>query len=170
MNYLNKFTTYILFFFIILNFSASAENISFINVDYLVQNSNIGKKILRNIDNQNKKNIDELEKKNKELVNLENSIKNKKNVISNEDYNIEVKNFQKKFNLFTNEKNEMVKNFDKYKKTELGNLFKLFNPIIRNYLEKNQISILLDSKNIFMGNSELNITENVLKIINDEIK
>ena len=116
MNYLNKFTTYILFFFIILNFSASAENISFINVDYLVQNSNIGKKILRNIDDQNKKNIDELQKKNKELVNLENSIKNKKNVISNEDYNIEVKNFQKKFNLLLMKKMKWLKILTNIKK------------------------------------------------------
>ena len=43
--------------------------------------------------------------------------------------------------------------------------FVLFNPIITNYMKQNSISILIDSKNIFMGNTEANLTENILKII-----
>ena len=37
-------------------------------------------------------------------------------------------------------------------------------------MKKNSINILLDSKNIFMGSSESNLTEKILKLINTEIK
>ena len=37
-------------------------------------------------------------------------------------------------------------------------------------MEQNSINILLDSKNIFMANDDLNLTEDILKIINNELK
>ena len=37
-------------------------------------------------------------------------------------------------------------------------------------MKKNSVNILFDSKNIIMGNTESNLTENILEIINNEIK
>ena len=39
-----------------INLSVSKENIGFVNIDYLIQNSNIGKKLLTDINNKDKKN------------------------------------------------------------------------------------------------------------------
>jgi outer membrane protein len=143
---------------------------AFIDLDYIIQNSNIGKQTLKNINDLNKKNINILKKKNKILKELEIEIKNKENIISKQDYNNEIKNFQIKAKDFTKEKNKIVKDFNSFKKSELEKVFKLFNPIISSYMKKNSINILLDSKNIFMGSSESNLTEKILKLINTEIK
>ena len=37
-------------------------------------------------------------------------------------------------------------------------------------MEENSVSVLLDSKNIFMGAKKLNLTEDILKKINNELK
>ena len=37
-------------------------------------------------------------------------------------------------------------------------------------MEKNSVNILLDSKNIFMGSKDSNLTEDILNKINKEIK
>ena len=37
-------------------------------------------------------------------------------------------------------------------------------------MKQNSVNILIDAKNIFMGNDSVNLTENILKIINDELK
>ena len=37
-------------------------------------------------------------------------------------------------------------------------------------MEQNSINILMDAKNVFMANDNVNLTEDVLKIINNEIK
>ena len=153
-----------------MNISFGDNNIGFVNVDYLIQNSNIGKKLLANINNKDKKNIEKLKKKNKVLQELEISIKAKKNVISNEAYKKEVSDFKKKFDEFSKEKNQIVKEFNDFKKIEFENIFKKISPIINNYMEQNSVKILFDSKNIFMGSKELNFTDDVLKKINKELK
>ena len=56
MKYFNKLILIITILFIFINPSISKENIAFINVDYLIQNSNIGKKLLANINDKDKKN------------------------------------------------------------------------------------------------------------------
>ena len=170
MKYFNKLILIITILFIFINPSISKENIAFINVDYLIQNSNIGKKLLANINDKDKKNLDNLKKKNKILQDLESSIKKKKNVISDEAYNKEVIDFKKKFQEFSKEKNKIVKEFNVFKKKEIENIFKKINPIINNYMEENSVNLLFDSKNIFMGAKKLNLTDDILKKINNELK
>ena len=170
MTYLNRFILIIIIFFTFINTSISKENIAFVNVDYLIQNSNIGKKSLANINDKDKKNLDNLKKKNQILQDLESSIKKKKNVISDEAYNKEVIDFKKKFKEFSKEKNKIVKEFNIFKKKEIENIFTKINPIINKYMEENSINLLFDSKNIFMGAKKLNLTEDILKKINNELK
>ena len=162
----------IFFFFLInpINLLNANEKTAFIDIDYIVQNSNIGKKSLKIISDLNKKNIKELEEKNKNLRELELSIRNKKNIISEVDFNKEAEVFQKKVQDFTNQKDQTIKEFNNFRKKELEKIFKLFNPIISNYMKQNSVNILIDAKNIFMGNDSVNLTENILKIINDELK
>ena len=170
MKFFNRLILVVTIFFIFINASISKENIAFVNVDYLIQNSNIGKKLLANINDRDKKNLENLKEKNKILQDLESSIKKKKNVISDEAYNKEVIDFKKKFQEFSKEKNKIIKEFNVFKKKEIENIFKKINPIINNYMEENSINLLFDSKNIFMGAKKLNLTEDVLKKINNELK
>ena len=170
MRYFNRLILIIIIFLAFINTSISKENIAYVNVDYLIQNSNIGKKLLANINDKDKKNLDNLKKKNKILQDLESSIKKKKNVISDEAYNKEVIDFKKKFQEFSKEKNKIVKEFNIFKKKEIENIFKKINPIINDYMEENSVNLLFDSKNIFMGAKKLNLTEDILKKINNELK
>jgi outer membrane protein len=170
MRYFNRLILIITIFFSFTNASISKENIGFVNVDYLIQNSNIGKKLLANINDKDKKNLDNLKKKNQILQDLESSIKKKKNVISDEAYNKEVIDFKKKFQEFSKEKNKIVQEFNIFKKEEIKNIFKKINPIINDYMEENSVNLLFDSKNIFMGAKKLNLTEDILKKINNELK
>lgn len=150
--------------------SANTKETAFVDIDYIIANSNIGKKVLEKIDKLDKKNIENLQKKNKSLNELEILIKNKKNVVSEEAFNKEVISFREKVQEFKNEKNQIVKNFNDYKKKELENIFKKIGPIINNYMEENSVSVLFDSKNIFMGSKKSNLTEDILNRINKELK
>ena len=169
MNYLKKFLLIFFIFLISTNLSNSKET-AFVDIDYIVANSNIGKKVLENINKLDKKNVENLRKKNKSLQDLEITIKNKENVISEDAFNKEVISFQKKVQEFKAEKNEIVKNFNDFKRKELENIFKKISPIINDYMEENSISVLLDSKNIFMGSKKSNLTKDILDRINKEFK
>jgi Skp family chaperone for outer membrane proteins len=144
------------------------EKTAFINIDYIIKNSNAGIKVLNKIDNLNKKNLDLLEKKNKSLKELESSIINKKNIISENEYNIEIQALKQKIQDFTKEKNQIVREFNAFKNNELEKILNLFKPIISDYMRRNSINILIDSKNVFMANNNSNITEIILKEINKQ--
>ena len=53
----------LLFILLQINLLSSNENIVFVDVDYIIKNSNVGKKALEKINNLDKKNVDTLKKK-----------------------------------------------------------------------------------------------------------
>jgi outer membrane protein len=169
MRYLHKLLLILIIFLTSINFSNSKET-AFVDIDFIIANSNIGKKVLLNINKLDKENIENLKKKNKSLQELEITIKNKKNIISDDAFKKEVVSFQAKVQKFKEEKNEIVKKFNEVKRKELENVFKKISPIINDYMEENSVSVLLDSKNIFMGSKKSNLTKDILDRINKELK
>jgi Skp family chaperone for outer membrane proteins len=61
-----------------------------------------------------------------------------------------------------------VREFNAFKNNELEKILNLFKPIISDYMRRNSINILIDSKNVFMANNNSNITEIILKEINKQ--
>ena len=49
-------------------------------------------------------------------------------------------------------------------------LLKLINPILTKFSEDNKISIILKKKNLIIGKTTLDITGEIIKIIDNEIK
>ena len=63
---MNYFYRFLLIFFISINPSNGSElqkETAFIDIDYVIANSNIGKKALENIDKLDKENVEKLKKK-----------------------------------------------------------------------------------------------------------
>ena len=170
MKFLYKFFFIYIFFFLIISQAKSNEPIAYIDMDYIIKNSEIGKKTLDSINILNDKNINELKEKEKILKDLESKIISKKNIISKENFDKEVLLFKEKANKFKLDQSKMVKDFNDYKKKELDGILEKISPIINDYMEKKSVKILLDSKNILIGRSNLNLTNEVIKEINEKIK
>ena len=58
----------------------------------------------------------------------------------------------------------------KKKKNEFEMFFKKITPIIENYVSEKKIDIVLDRKNIFVASKKKNITQEIIKIIDSQIK
>jgi outer membrane protein len=170
MTFSNRLFFIFIFFFLNISQAKSSEPIAYIDMDFIIKNSEIGKKTLETIDSLNKKNINELKKKEKILNDLEKEIIGKKNIISEENFDKEVLLFKEKVNIFKEDQSKMVKDFNNYKKKELDSILSKISPIINTYMEKKSVKILLDSKNILIGRSNLNLTNEVINEINEKIK
>ena len=59
---------------------------------------------------------------------------------------------------------------NKKKTDELNDFLKLINPLIKSYMDKNSIDIVIDKKNIFIAKTDKDITKDILEIINSELK
>ena len=170
MFFFKKLFFVVLFIFIGISNSYSDQKIAFIDLDFVVENTNAGRQILNELNSLNNQNIKNLKLKEDELKNQENEIKKKQNIISETQFNKEVKILKEKIKIFRNEKNQMVSNFNKQKNQKIKSLFDQMNPIIQNYMDQNSIDILLDRKNVYIGNIGSDITKNVIDEINKNIK
>ncbi len=56
------------------------------------------------------------------------------------------------------------------KKKYSSNILVILNPIITDFVEKNNISLVLDKKNILIGAKVLDITKNIIVLFNEETK
>ena len=85
-------------------------------------------------------------------------------------YNQNLNNLKNEINEFRLTNIENKKKFQQTKKNEFDNFLNKIQPILNNYMKENSLNILLDKKNIFIGKSELDITEKIINIINLKIK
>ena len=153
-----------------LNLAHSNDKVSFINLDLLIQQTNIGKLILKDIEQINKKNIENLKIKESELKSIEDDIKKKKNIISKDEFENEVFRLRQNIKKFKNYKNKLVSEIENKKNNDIKEFFTKVNPIIQNYMDNNSIDILLERKNVFMSKNSSDITEKLIIEINKKFK
>ena len=166
MNILKKFFLIILFFFLSTSISNSSEKIAFIDVDYILNNSNLGKSILKELEKVNNENFNNLTQKEQIIKKKKDNINKTKNISSKEQIEMDIINFNQEVEKFRLEKNKILKDFKLLKETKLDNFLKKINPLIQEYMKKNSIDIVLEKKQIFIGSSSLEITDDIIKLIN----
>ena len=170
MTIFKKIFFIIIFFISIPITTLSDENVAFIDLDNIVKKSNLGIIIIKNLEAIDKKNIEFLKKNEIKLKDEEKKIKKKMNIISKEELDKELNLLKKKINDLNSKKNEMVKFYNKEKNSQLDNFFKKINPIIQNYMDDESINVLIDKKYIYIGKSTSDITENIIKLINEKFQ
>tara|TARA_Y100000389_G_scaffold185175_1_gene204318 strand:+ start:586 stop:1095 length:510 start_codon:yes stop_codon:yes gene_type:complete len=163
---------YFIFVLIILlpSYSFAENKIVFIDIDFLMKNSNIGKLSLKKLENLNTKNVKILKDNEQILKDKENILLQKKNIISKEEFEKEINNLRLQINDFKVKKDNMVKDFNNLKVEELNKVLAKFNIKIQDYMSQNSIDIVLNKNNIFIGKVTSDITKSVLVEINNEFK
>ena len=159
---------FLIFFFVSTN-SFSSDGVYFMDVDFLFKNSNYGKQIIKKLETINKNNISELDQKENKLKELEDEISKQKNIISKEELNKKIDNLKNKISNYRKEKAEKIKNFNEFKNKELNAFFKKVSPFIEDYMADNSIKIILDRKNIFIADSDHDITIKILEYLNNNL-
>ena len=157
-----------LIIFSILTWSSLSQantKIAFIDLNYILKKSASGKKILNQLNEINKTNLDTLKIDKDKLNKKREEIKNLKNITSTEEYNKKKNLFEKKINNFNEKKTKLITTFEKTKQNELNSFFDKLNGILKKYMEKNSINVVLDKKNIIMANVEIDISEDILQLV-----
>ena len=153
-----------------ISYAYSADKTVFLDIDFVLNNSNFGKSIYLELEKINKKNIDNLNKIEKMLKEKKESIDKTKNISSKEKLQKDVTLFNKEVEKYRTEKNNILQDFKLKKKKELDNFLIKINPIIQEYMKNNSIDIVFEKNQIFMGNTNIDITNNIIELINQKFK
>ena len=170
MNYKKNFVYILIIFFSIISISKSSENIAYLDLDNIVKNTKAGKSIINQLKVSKDSALKKFEQKEKELKKAEEDINKQKNVLSKEELKNKISDFRKEIASFRNDREKLINDFNTKKVQEFDKFFKKITPIIGEYVEENKIDIVLDKKNIFLANKNNDITNEIIKLIDDKIK
>jgi outer membrane protein len=154
----------------ITNISLANDNIVFVDMDKILTNSKVGKSILSQLEMLNKKTLDDFKKIEKNLKVKEKKLISQKNILASSEYDKNVITLKSEINEYSKNRKNIVKNLNQIKKENINKLLQKVNVILAKYSEKNSISIILQKKFIITGKSDLDISEEILKTVNKDIK
>jgi outer membrane protein len=155
---------------VIMTSANSEQKIVFINMDKLVSNSKPGSSIFKQLKNINDKNLTFLKNEEKKFQEKEKKLIAQKKIISETDFKVKVDQLKSEINNYNQNRNKMIQEFNKLKVDNTNKLLMQINPILSKFSNENEISIILKKKDLIIGKTELDITEEIIKIINNEIK
>ena len=146
------------------------NNISYLDLDRIFKTSLVGKSINDQIAKINEKDKKRINNSKKKLIEEEKSIISQKNVLDTNEYNKKISVFQKNIETFKNNNLKLVKKANNQKLKATSEILKILNPLLAKYSLDNSISLIIRKKNIIIGKSELDITDDIIKMLNSKIK
>ena len=161
----------IIFFIFFSKVSISQENKTvYLDLNMIMENSNAGKSINSQLETNHKKNIANFQKLEEELKNEEIKIISQKTVISKEDFEKKIMNLRDKANKYRKERNDSINNLNNQRLNATQKMLTLIRPILSEYSDNNSISLIIQKRNIIIGKTSLDITDDILKIIDKKIE
>lgn len=163
---------FILFFFCSFFYSniLYANNFAYVDINYIINNSIIGKNIMNKLKKINQDNLSFLKNEQQILNNEKSEIDNIKNLLSEDELKKKILNYNNKINDFNKKNDELTDKFNKLKQDEIDQLFNKLNPLIEKYMVTNKIDIILKKENVIFSNSQFDISDKLIDVINKNYK
>ncbi len=167
--YYIKYFVLVIIFVLLQNSNLLAEKIVYLNIEKIMKTSKAGKSIIKKINQTNEDNLKKFKKIEENLKNDEQDLISKKNILNEEEFKKKFDLLKKKINDYKILRQNSIQDITTKRRNASSEFFKKINPILGKYAADNNISFILQKKNIIMGKTELDITDDVLTIIDKEV-
>ena len=163
-----------LFFIICLNIFAAtnllSDNTYFIDFSKVLNQSLAGsdaqKKLKNKFESQSKKFKEEEEN----IKKIEVDLISQKKVLSKEEYQTKLDDLRKKVSILQSSKQESLNSIAKARAEAKQELLKAINPILKDFMESNNIRLIINKDNVILGDTTLEITDKIIEILNQKLK
>ena len=152
----------------ILTLNSKAE-IVYIDINFILNSSDVGKNLntyLETVKNQNLLKYEEIEN---DLVNKEKSLIAQQNILDKEQFQKKLKKLTSEVQKYRSDKKVSLEELNNIKINKTKEILLALNPIITKYVDENSISIVIPKKNIVVGRKNLDITNQIIKLLNNNI-
>ena len=170
MKYLVNFFVIILITFYV-NISKSENlQIVYINMDNVMNQTVAGKSLQNQIDEIHKINISEFKKIEDNLKKEEAATISQKNILTQEEYKKKIDLLKIKVSDYKIKRKEKIDLVTNKRVEATSKFYDQITPILSEYSEKNEISIILRKKDIVLARTSLDITKEIIDIVNSKVK
>ena len=158
------------FYFILLNLANSEQKIAYIDMKKILNTSSVGIKLTKEIEKKISKENKKFNSIERQLKKEEKDLSQKKNILSKEEFNKKLSSLKNKVEKYNKDKNNSLNSLNKIKIDKTSNLINKINPIIANYASDKNISIIIRKDSMIMGKTELDISSDIINLVNKDIK
>ena len=163
-----KIINFFFLFFFIFSSNLYAE-IFYIDIDQIINKTNVGKHINKEFEKLKKENnTKNLEIKN-ELKKREENLIAQKNILESNEFNNKLNLFRKDVNNFNQLSQKSNRDLQNKLMKNKANFLKLIEPILLDYVVTNNITYLLQKKYIIVGHNDLNKTTDIIELVDKKI-
>ncbi len=166
---IKKFLILILILFVSQN-SFAEVNPHYIDFKLILNKSDAGNKAQKFLQNRLESGFKNIREKEKKIQDEEKKIIQQKKVISPEEYKKKVSELRTKVASLQKERNNLLEKVSKQRAKAKKTLLENLNPIVKEYMEKNQIRMVIDKKNLLLADEKLDITQPIMKLLNQKLK
>ncbi len=166
---MRNLTFIVLIFFLSTKF-LNADTPFFIDFKYILNESDAGKKAQNFLKSKLENGLKNLKDKEKKIQNEEKKIIDQKKLISVEEYKKKVTELRSKVSSLQKDRNALLEQVSIQRTKARNELLKNLNPILRDYMKEKKIRIVLDKKSILLADENLNITKDIMKLLNQKLK
>ena len=163
-------SSFLFIFLFFINPVVSEQKIAFINMDKVMSISKPGSSILKQLTDLKNKNLKFFKEEEKKLKEKDAKLITQKNILSEVDFKKKIDELKAEIKNYNQNRNKMIEDFNKLKIDNTNNLLKLINPILVKFSNDKEIAIILQKKDLVVAKTELDITDEVIKIVNLEVK
>ena len=157
--------------FLLLTFSQNiyADSAYFIDFTKLLNSSKPGAEAQKKLQDKFQTETKRFKKIEEDIRKEESEIISQKKILSPEEYKKKVEKLREKVNNLQKNKQSSFSNIAKSRNKAKKELLKAANPIVKKYMEDNKIRMVIDKKGVIMGDTKLEITDQIIAILNDKL-
>ena len=167
MKYLVKF--FVVTFLLLIYTHASAEQkIAYLDMKFVLNNSKAGKGAQDFLQKSFKENQKKFLDEENTLKKKENDLLAQKTILTKKEYQKKSDDLRKKVIDYQSQRRTSLEKITAQRAEARQKLFEKLDPIMKTYIKENNISLIVDKKNILMGNTDLDITNIIVEKLNKE--
>ena len=158
------------FFLIFSSITYGQEKIVYLDTNYLLSQSEVGKYVNSKLKKINDKNNEEFKKIELNIKSSEENILKQKNILKKENYEIKISDLKIKYKTYQEQRKKKNADLTQLRNKAGNEILKHINEILTKYSQNESISLIIEKKNVVIGKTDLDVTSDVLSLLNKKIK
>ena len=157
------------FLLLVCTYATAEQKVVYLDMKYILNNSKAGKgaqDFLQKTFKENQKKFSDMEN---EFKREEAALLSQKNDLSNEEYQKRSDELRKKVFEYQSERRTSLEKITRQRAEARQKLMEKMDPIVNTYMKENEVSLVIDKKNVLAGRFDLDITKIVVEKLNKEL-
>ena len=145
------------------------DKVVYIDMNRILNESKVGSFVEKELTESHEEKLDKFKKTEEELKKDEIELISKRNIMAREEFDKKAKFLTEEAQKYQDERRQWFDEITVKRNNARAEVLKSLDPIITEYFEQNQISLMLYKRNIAIGISELDVTDTIIDELNKKL-